>query len=231
MGLMTDRLPGLVEHIPGGQILVTSIDAVLNWSRSNSLWPLAFGTKCCAIEMLMATGAAHQDLSRFGAEVARQSPRQADMMVVAGAIVKKMAPRMRMLYEQMAEPRYVIASGSCAISGGPFMYNSYSIVRGVDEVVPVDVYVPGCPPRPEAFFWGLMTLQKMIRQGESIARPGMRRKPVLAALPQGITMEDIREEIRGPLEADNVVDVAKEAQNKVWADKVKVWMAKHLYKP
>jgi NADH-quinone oxidoreductase subunit B len=231
MGLMTDRLPGLVERIPGGQILVTSIDAVLNWSRSNSLWPLAFGTKCCAIEMLMATGAAHQDLSRFGAEVARQSPRQADMMVVAGAIVKKMAPRMRMLYEQMAEPRYVIATGSCAISGGPFMYNSYSIVRGVDEVVPVDVYVPGCPPRPEAFFWGLMTLQKMIRQGESIARPGIRRKPVLAALPQGITMEDIREEIRGPLEADNVVDVAKEAQNKVWADRVKVWMAKHLYKP
>jgi NADH-quinone oxidoreductase subunit B len=231
MGLMTDRLPGLVERIPGGQILVTSIDAVLNWSRSNSLWPLAFGTKCCAIEMLMATGAAHQDLSRFGAEVARQSPRQADMMVVAGAIVKKMAPRMRMLYEQMAEPRYVIATGSCAISGGPFMYNSYSIVRGVDEVVPVDVYVPGCPPRPEAFFWGLMTLQKMIKQGESIARPGVRRKPVLAALPQGIALEDIREEIRALLEADNVVDVAKEAQNKVWADKVKVWMAKHLYKP
>jgi len=231
MGLMTDRLPGLVERIPGGQILVTSIDAVLNWSRSNSLWPLAFGTKCCAIEMLMATGAAHQDLSRFGAEVARQSPRQADMMVVAGAIVKKMAPRMRMLYEQMAEPRYVIATGSCAISGGPFMYNSYSIVRGVDEVVPVDVYVPGCPPRPEAFFWGLMTLQKMIKQGESIARPGLRRKPVLAALPQGITLEDIREEIRALLEADNVVDVAKEAQNKVWADRVKVWMAKHLYKP
>ena len=231
MGLMTDRLPGLVERIPGGQILVTSIDAVLNWSRSNSLWPLAFGTKCCAIEMLMATGAAHQDLSRFGAEVARQSPRQADMMVVAGAIVKKMAPRMRMLYEQMAEPRYGIATGSCAISGGPFMYNSYSIVRGVDEVVPVDVYVPGCPPRPEAFFWGLMTLQKMIKQGESIARPGLRRKPVLAALPQGIAMEDIREEIRALLEADNVVDVAQEAQNKVWADKVKVWMAKHLYKP
>lgn len=231
MGLMTDRLPGLVERIPGGQILVTSIDAVLNWSRSNSLWPLAFGTKCCAIEMLMATGAAHQDLSRFGAEVARQSPRQADMMVVAGAIVKKMAPRMRMLYEQMAEPRYVIATGSCAISGGPFMYNSYSIVRGVDEVVPVDVYVPGCPPRPEAFFWGLMTLQKMIKQGESIARPGLRRKPVLAALPQGITLEDIRQEIRGLLEADNVIDVEKEARNKVWADKVKVWMAKHLYKP
>jgi len=231
MGLVTDRLPRIVENIPGGGILITSIDALINWSRRNSLWPLAFGTKCCAIEMLMATGAPHQDLSRFGAEVARQSPRQADFMVVAGAIVKKMAPRVRLLYEQMAEPRYVIATGSCAISGGPFMYNSYSIVRGVDEVVPVDVYVPGCPPRPEAFFWGLMMLQKMIKQGESIARPGLRRKPVLAALPQGIAMEDIREEIRGLLEADNVIDVEKEAHNKVWADKVKVWMAKHLYKP
>ena len=178
MGLMTDRLPGLVEHIPGGQILVTSIDAVLNWSRSNSLWPLAFGTKCCAIEMLMATGAAHQDLSRFGAEVARQSPRQADMMVVAGAIVKKMAPRMRMLYEQMAEPRYVIATGSCAISGGPFMYNSYSIVRGVDEVVPVDVYVPGCPPRPEGILYGIMLLQKKIKK-ETFLDPALRVEQLL----------------------------------------------------
>ncbi|MGD0205112.1 MAG: NADH-quinone oxidoreductase subunit NuoB, partial [Dehalococcoidia bacterium] len=110
-------------------MLRRSLDAFINWARRNSLWPLAFGTKCCAIEMLMATGAPHQDLSRFGAEVARQSPRQADFMVVAGAIVKKMAPRMRLLYEQMAEPRYVMATGSCAISGGPFMYNSYTIIR------------------------------------------------------------------------------------------------------
>jgi NADH-quinone oxidoreductase subunit B len=231
MGLVIDRLPGIVERFPGGSIMVTSIDTVINWSRSNSLWPLAFGTKCCAIEMLMATGAPHQDMSRFGAEVARQTPRQADFMCVAGAIVKKMAPRMRMLYEQMAEPRYVMATGSCAISGGPFMYNSYHMVRGVDEVVPVDVYVPGCPPRPEAFFYGLMMLQKMIKQGTSIREPGVRRKPVMAALPQGVTMEDIQGEMRRMLESDNVVNVAQEAGEKVWAEKLRVWMAKHLYKP
>src|SRR5512140_1706974 len=184
MGLIVDKLPGLVEHIPGGSILITSIDAIMNWSRCNSLWPLAFGTKCCAIEMLMATGAPHQDMSRFGAEVARQTPRQADLMVIAGAIVKKMALRVRLLYEQMAEPRYVMATGSCAISGGPFIYNSYTIVRGVDEIVPVDVYVPGCPPRPEAFFWGLLSLQRLIKKGLSVRDQNLRRKPVTAALPQ-----------------------------------------------
>jgi NADH-quinone oxidoreductase subunit B len=231
MGLVTDRLPRVVENIPGGGILITSLDAFINWARRNSLWPLAFGTKCCAIEMLMATGAPHQDLSRFGAEVARQSPRQADFMVVAGAIVKKMAPRLRMLYEQMAEPRYVIATGSCAISGGPFMYNSYTIVRGVDEIVPVDVYVPGCPPRPEAFFWGLMTLQRMIREGESIRRPNVRRKPVMAALPQGIKPEDFRDEVRRLLETENDINVDEAAASKIWLEKVEQWMAKHLLKP
>jgi len=231
MGLVTDRLPRIVENIPGGGILITSLDGIINWARRNSLWPLAFGTKCCAIEMLMATGAPHQDLSRFGAEVARQSPRQADFMVVAGAVVKKMAPRVRLLYEQMAEPRYVIATGSCAISGGPFMYNSYTIVRGVDEIVPVDVYVPGCPPRPEAFFWGLMMLQKMIKEGESIRRPNVRRKPVMAALPQGIKPEDFREEVRRLLEAENEVNVDEAAASKIWLEKVDQWMAKHLIKP
>ena len=227
MGLIIDRLPGYLEHLPGGSVVMTSLDAILNWSRSNSLWPLAFGTKCCAIEMLMATGAPHQDMARFGAEVARQSPRQADLMVIAGAIVKKMALRMRLLYEQMAEPRYVIATGSCAISGGPFMYHSYTIVRGADEVVPVDVYVPGCPPRPEAFFWGLLTLQKMIRQGESIRHPGLRRKPVIAALPQGVSAEDIRQSLREALEKDNTVDVAQAAGDKVWAARVEQWIQKH----
>jgi NADH-quinone oxidoreductase subunit B len=231
MGVILDKLPGYAEKIPGGSIIVTSLDLVMNWARSNSLWPLAFGTKCCAIEMLMATGAPHQDTSRFGAEVARQTPRQADFMVVAGAIVKKMAPRMRMLYEQMAEPRYVMATGSCAISGGPFMYNSYSVVRGADEIVPVDVYVPGCPPRPEAFFWGLLTLQKMIRSGESIRHPGMRRKPVLAALPSGVTLADIQEEVQRLLTEENVIDVSQAARDRIWARKVKEWMAKFSYKP
>jgi NADH-quinone oxidoreductase subunit B len=226
MGLITDKLPGLVENIPGGSILITSIDAIMNWSRYNSLWPLAFGTKCCAIEMLMATGAPHQDMSRFGAEVARQTPRQADLMVVAGAIVKKMAPRMRLLYDQMAEPRYVMATGACAISGGPFMYNSYTIVRGVDEIVPVDVYVPGCPPRPEAFFWGLLTLQKMIREGVSIRQPYVRKKPVLAALPYGVTLDAIKQEIRELLVEENTVDVLKAAEETIWAKKVKEWIEK-----
>jgi len=226
MGLITDKLPGYLEHVPGGSILITSIDAIMNHSRANSLWPLAFGTKCCAIEMLMATGAPHQDTSRFGTEVARQTPRQADMMIIAGAIVKKMALRMRLLYEQMAEPRYVIATGSCAISGGPFMYNSYTIVRGADEIVPVDVYVPGCPPRPEAFFWGLLTLQKMIKQGESIRHPDIRKKPVLARLPHGIKSEDIHRQIRELLEQENCVDVVKEARRKIWAAKVDEWIEK-----
>jgi len=208
-------------------MLVTSIDGLVNWSRSNSLWPLAFGTKCCAIEMLMATGAPHQDMARFGAEVARQSPRQSDLMIVAGVITKKMAPRMRTLYEQMAEPRYVIATGSCAISGGLFLYNSYTVVRGVDEVVPVDVYIPGCPPRPEAFFWGLLTLQRMIREGTSIREITMRRKPVLAALPHGIRGEDVRENMRRLLEADNAVDVAERARQSIWRERTEQWMAKH----
>jgi NADH-quinone oxidoreductase subunit B len=228
---MVDRIPGVVENFPGGSILVTTIDRIINTSRANSLWPLGFGTKCCAIEMLMATGASHQDISRFGAEVVRNSTRQADLMVVAGAIVRKMAPRVRLLYEQMAEPRYVIATGACAICGGPFQYNSYHIVHGVDEVVPVDVYVPGCPPRPEAFFWGLLALQRMIKEGESIRRPDIRRKPVLAALPQGITMEDIQGEMRRLLEEQNELNVAELAEHKIWTQRLKEWIRRPSSKP
>ncbi len=231
MGLILDKAPAILEHIPGGSIVVTTLDWAINQSRANSLWPLAFGTKCCAIEVLMATGAAHQDLSRFGAEVARHTTRQADMMIVAGTIVKKMAPRVRLLYEQMAEPRYVIATGSCAISGGPFMYNSYHIVRGVDEVIPVDVYVPGCPPRPEAFFWGLLTLQRLIKQGETIRKPGIRTKPVLSALPAGMTAEQVREEIARELERENVVDVNQAAERLPWAAKVREWIQNHSSQP
>lgn len=139
--------------------IVTSVDSVAQWARSNSLWPLSFGTSCCAIE-LMSTVSAKYDWSRFGFEVMRASPRQADLIIVAGTITYKMAPVLKRLYEQLAEPKYVIAMGACAISGGPFMYNSYSVVKGVDNIIPVDVYIPGCPPRPEALLHSMITLQE-----------------------------------------------------------------------
>jgi NADH-quinone oxidoreductase subunit B len=146
--------------------LLTSIDAVANWARSNSLWPLSFGTSCCAIEM-MSTVSAKYDWSRFGFEVMRASPRQCDLIIVSGTITHKMAPVLKRLYDQMPEPRYVIAMGACAISGGPFYYNSYAVVRGVNEIIPVDVYIPGCPPRPEALIHGMMTLQEKIKKSRA----------------------------------------------------------------
>lgn len=153
----------------GGNVFLSSVDSILNWGRSNSIWPLTFATSCCGIEM-MAAGAARHDFARFGIEVYRASPRQADVIVVAGTIVHKMVPVLKRLYDQMPDPKYVIAMGACAISGGPFFYNSYSVVRGVDHVIPVDVYIPGCPPRPEALLYGVMQLQRKIK-GESLASP------------------------------------------------------------
>jgi len=161
--------PGEVKRSPGSNIVITSVDGIVNWARSNSLWPLVFGTSCCAIEM-MATGASRHDWSRFGTEVARATPRQADLIVIAGTIVNKMAPVLKRLYDQMADPKYVIAMGACATSGGPFYYNTYSVVKGADHVIPVDVYVPGCPPRPEALLYGILQLQKKIKS-ESLANP------------------------------------------------------------
>ncbi len=146
----------------GNSVFLTTIDNVLNWGRSNSIWPLTFATSCCGIEM-MAAGAPRYDFARFGIEVYRASPRQADVIVVAGTIVHKMVPILKRLYDQMADPKYVIAMGACAVSGGPFYYNNYSVVRGVDHVLPVDVYVPGCPPRPEALLYGIMQLQRKIK--------------------------------------------------------------------
>ncbi len=153
----------------GGNVVLTTLDDIVNWGRSNSVWPLTFATSCCGIEM-MATGAARHDFARFGIEVYRASPRQADVIVVAGTIVRKMAPVLKRLYDQMSEPKYVIAMGACAVSGGPFFYNTYSVVRGVEHVIPVDVYIPGCPPRPEALLYGVMQLQRKIKS-ETMAKP------------------------------------------------------------
>ena len=145
----------------GTKVLVGCLDEFINWGRGNSIWPLTFATSCCGIEY-MAVGAARYDFARFGFEVTRASPRQADMILVAGTITHKMAPVLRRLYDQMADPKYVIAVGGCAISGGPFK-KSYHVVNGIDQILPVDVYIPGCPPRPEAFLYGLIQLQKKVK--------------------------------------------------------------------
>jgi NADH-quinone oxidoreductase subunit B len=141
-------------------VLVTTIQELYNWGRRSSVWPMQFGLACCAIEMI-ATTMARYDLARFGAEVFRPSPRQADLMIVSGTVTKKMAPQVVRLYNQMAEPRYVIAMGACAISGGPFK-QGYNVLKGIDRYIPVDVHIPGCPPRPEALIQAFMTLQKKI---------------------------------------------------------------------
>jgi NADH-quinone oxidoreductase subunit B len=141
-------------------IVATTLQELYNWGRKNSLWPLNFGLACCAIEMIAASMARY-DMARFGAEVFRPSPRQADLMIVAGTVTKKMAPQVVRLYNQMAEPKYVISMGACAISGGPFK-QGYNVLKGIDRYIPVDVYIPGCPPRPEALIDALMTLQKLI---------------------------------------------------------------------
>ena len=150
--------------------LLTTLEKGVNWTRTRSMWPATFGLACCAIEM-MATGAAHNDLGRFGMEVFRASPRQADLMIVAGRVSQKMAPVLRQVYDQMAEPKWVISMGACALTGG--MFNNYALVQGVDEIVPVDMYVPGCPPGPQSLLHGILSLQDKIMAGEIRRSTGM----------------------------------------------------------
>jgi NADH-quinone oxidoreductase subunit B len=170
MGTIDDIRDSGIAGLPHG--LVTGrLEDLVKWSRARSMWPATFGLACCALEM-MATGAAHYDLSRFGMEVFRASPRQADLMIVAGRVSQKMAPVLRQIYDQMMEPKWVISMGVCASTGG--MFNNYALVQGVDQVVPVDVYAPGCPPGPETLMHAILTVHENVQSGELMKRRGER---------------------------------------------------------
>ncbi|MAE26485.1 MAG: NADH-quinone oxidoreductase [Pedosphaera sp.] len=173
---------GLKSELQKAGIFTTTVNDLYNWGRGNSLWPLQFGLACCAIEMI-ATSMSRYDLARFGAEVFRPSPRQADLMIVSGTVTKKMAPQVVRLFKQMPSPKYVIAMGACAISGGPFK-QGYNVLKGIDRYIPVDVHIPGCPPRPEALLHAIMTLQRKIAQ--DTLHPSRRKEEEaerIAALP------------------------------------------------
>ncbi len=169
-------------------VMVTTLDKVYNWSRKSSMWPLLFGLACCAIEMI-ATAASRYDLARFGMEVMRPSPRQSDLMIVSGTVTKKMVPAIVRIYNQMAEPRYVLAMGACASGGGPFK-EGYSVVSGIDKYIPVDVYVPGCPPTPEALIFGLLKLHEKVER-QSITKVPWYRKHGSESIPVPVLGPDI----------------------------------------
>lgn len=169
-------------------VFVTTLDSIYNWSRKSSVWPLFFGLACCAIEMI-ATAASRWDLARFGMEVMRPSPRQADLLIVSGTVTKKMVPAIVRIYDQMAEPRYVLSMGACATGGGPFK-EGYNVVSGIDTYIPVDVYVPGCPPTPEALIYGLLKLQQKVER-QSISKVAWYRKGTSEAVPVPVLGADI----------------------------------------
>jgi NADH-quinone oxidoreductase subunit B len=194
---------GLEEKLPSG-VLLTTVEKLVNWTRKSSLWPATFGLACCAIEM-MASGAGRYDLARFGMEVFRASPRQADLMIVAGRVSQKMAPVLRQIYDQMPEPRWVLAMGVCASSGG--MFNNYAIVQGVDHIVPVDMYLPGCPPRPEMLMDAILKLHHKI-QNEPL---GEKRARQFARAEADGTAKDLHIEMPSTVRADKSARRAYEA--------------------
>lgn len=189
--MTTDPINSSGYEIPPemkGQVAITTLDKIYNWGRRSSIWPMMFGLACCAIEMI-CTAASRYDFSRFGMEVMRPSPRQSDLMIVSGTVTKKMIPTIVRLYNQMPEPKYVVAMGACASGGGPFK-EGYNVVSGVDNYVPVDVYIPGCPPTPQALINGLITLQKKI-DTQSIKTVSWYRKEAIPAIPIPVLGPDV----------------------------------------
>jgi NADH-quinone oxidoreductase subunit B len=205
---MDDDLPEDIKK----NVFLTTVDNVYNWGRARSMWPMMFGLACCAIEMI-AVQAARFDLSRFGMEIMRASPRQADLMIVSGTVNKKMVPNIVRLYNQMAEPKYVLAMGACATSGGPFK-EGYNVVSGIDKFVPVDVYVPGCPPTPEALLYGLMQVHKKVFKQSVKTAPWYRKDKLNESLPLPVLGPDLY----NPKDREALKKLAEAAQQQAVAE-------------
>lgn len=210
-----DTLDKLASDLNDGgtNLVLGNLDQLINWGRSNSLWSLTFATSCCGIEF-MAVGCARYDFSRFGFEVTRNSPRQADLIMCAGTITNKMAPALKRLYDEMAEPKYVIAVGGCAISGGPFK-GSYHVMRGIDEIIPVDVYIPGCPPRPEAIIYGMMQLQRKVKIEKFFG--GVNHKQTAEERELGVSNASLIFKDKLGIDANEI----KEKREAIWAEEHK----------
>jgi len=208
VSLMEQDVTALKAELSKHGVFTTTFEELYNWGRKNSVWPLTFGLACCAIEMI-ATTMARYDLARFGAEVFRASPRQADLIIVSGTVTKKMAPQVVRLYNQMPEPKYVIAMGACAISGGPFR-DGYNVLKGIDRYIPVDVHIPGCPPRPEALIDAFMMLQKKISEQQLTGE--RRPRHLKAELPSEFPVPEYAEHGLEPTEIEEVWNPLKVIQ-------------------